>query len=262
MVKAPSLWLCFQSELCSHPFAGDLPGCVPFIPLSFPQNSSSLCSHQSDITAVNCQGGPAIWEHCRWPREGRQVGDPGSGAVKTYCISTHVMMRTARATMETTTKAVMACFFWLAATTARRSACSQRAPTYPEWQLRKTGTSAPSPDRGLIRPTSQEDWTGETQALQKSPKGPLQTWLLEAKVSVKSLRLPRIGFSCLENEITHQLIICGGKVLLKHFVIMVTMPDPGGVRKAANVSRTWSSFWQFIKTQVIFKLNVCIQNSQ
>lgn len=50
------------------------------------------------------------------------------------CISTHVMMRTARATMETTTKAVMACFFWLAATTARRSACSQRAPTYPEWQ--------------------------------------------------------------------------------------------------------------------------------
>lgn len=45
------------------------------------------------------------------------------------CISTHVMMRTARATMETTTKAVMACFFWLAATTARRSACSQRAPT-------------------------------------------------------------------------------------------------------------------------------------
>ncbi|KAL0621492.1 hypothetical protein AAY473_009822 [Plecturocebus cupreus] len=39
--------------------------------------------------------------------------------------------------METTTKAVMACFFWLAATTARRSACSQRAPTYPEWQLGK-----------------------------------------------------------------------------------------------------------------------------
>lgn len=87
-------------------------------------------------------------------------------------------------------------------------------------------------------PRSQEDWTGETQALQKSPKGPLQPWLLEAKVSVKSLRLPRIGFSRLENEVTHQLIICGGKVLLKHFVIMVTMPDPGGVRKAANVSRT------------------------
>lgn len=31
-------------------------------------------------------------------------------------------------------QAVMACFFWLAATTARRSACSQRTPTYPEWQ--------------------------------------------------------------------------------------------------------------------------------
>ena len=165
------------------------------------------------------------------------MGDPALGAVKTYCISTHVMMRTARATMETTTKAVMACFFWLAATTARRSACSQRAPTYPEWQLRKTGTSARSPGRGLIRRTPQEDWTGETQALQKSPKGPLQPWLLEAKVSVKSPRLPCIGFSCLENEVTHQLI-CGGKVLLKHSVIMVTMPDPGGVRKAANVSRT------------------------
>lgn len=101
------------------------------------------------------------------------MGDPASGAVKTYCISTHVMMRTARATMETTTKAVMACFFWLAATTARRSACSQRAPTYPEWQLGKTGTSAHAPRRGLIRPAPQEDWTGETQALQKKPKGAL-----------------------------------------------------------------------------------------
>lgn len=38
------------------------------------------------------------------------------------------MMRTARALMETTTKAVMACFFWLAATTARRVCVFWRAP--------------------------------------------------------------------------------------------------------------------------------------
>lgn len=34
-----------------------------------------------------------------------------------------------------------------------------------------------------------------------------------------------------------------------------------GIEKAANVFRTRSSFWQFIKIQVIFKLSVCIQNS-
>lgn len=49
--------------------------------------------------------------------------------------------------------------------------------------------------------------------------------------------------------------------MLRHFVITVTVPDPGGVRRAASVSKTRSSFWQFIKIQVIFKLNVCIQNS-
>lgn len=101
----------------------------------------------------------------RLPADGprRAGGVLASGAAKTHCISTHVMMRTARATMETTTKAVMACFFWLAATTARRSACSQRAPTYPEWQLRKTGMSAHSPGRSLILPTPQEGWAGGTQ---------------------------------------------------------------------------------------------------
>lgn len=70
------------------------------------------------------------------------VGDMSSGMTNTHWISTQVIMRTARATMETTTRAVMACFFWLAATTARRSACSQRTPTYPEWQLWEKGMLA------------------------------------------------------------------------------------------------------------------------
>lgn len=76
------------------------------------------------------------------------------GAANTHCISTHVMMRAAKATTETTTKAVMACFFWLEATTARRSACSQRAPTYPEWQLGKKGTLAHSPGRWSCSPSA------------------------------------------------------------------------------------------------------------
>lgn len=39
------------------------------------------------------------------------VGDMSSGMTNTHWISTQVIMRTARATMETTTRAVMACFF-------------------------------------------------------------------------------------------------------------------------------------------------------
>lgn len=137
--------------------------------MALPKFFSALLTPLRHHNTKARRGGPVFGACCRWPWE----GDLALGAAHTYCISTHAMMRTARATMETTTKAVMACFFWLAATTARRSACSQRAPTYPEWQLRKKGPSACSADRGLIPPTPAGKAGPERpKALGKAPGGP------------------------------------------------------------------------------------------
>lgn len=49
-------------------------------------------------------------------------------------------------------------------------------------------------------------------------------------------------------------------MLLKRFIVIVTMPALGGMKKAANVFMALSSFWQFVKIQVIFKPNLCVQN--
>lgn len=89
------------------------------------------------------------------PAPNRPSQNPRPG---TYCISTHTPMSSTEATTETTTKAVIVCFFWLAATTASRSACSHRVPTYPEWHLHRWGghthtgrasASAPGPGQPL-----------------------------------------------------------------------------------------------------------------
>lgn len=49
-------------------------------------------------------------------------------------------------------------------------------------------------------------------------------------------------------------------MLLKHFIVIVTKPALGGMKEAANVFMTLSSFWQVIKIEFIFKPNVYIQN--
>ena len=50
-------------------------------------------------------------------------------------------------------------------------------------------------------------------------------------------------------------------MLLKHFIVIVTMPPAlGGMKKASNLFMALSSYWQFVKIQVIFKPNVCVQN--